>query len=500
MKKAKIYFTSDTHGYLLDTNYQNKDKLPLGVLQATKNFKKDGNTLILDGGDTIQGSPLAKICSEKKDPLIAQVFNQCNYDYVTLGNHDFNYGYDMLQKHLDSLNALCVVANVIDITNQLPLNPFIIHTLENGLKIGIVGIATDYLTVWEDPKHLEKIEVLDAFEQAKKYLEEIKNQCDITICLYHGGFEANLQTGEVLSHTKENVGYKITQELDFDILLTSHQHMPTSFQKVGNSYVVQNLPSAASFVAIDINIENGKKIITGSLEKTQIEDFEVLPKLKQINDDLQIYLDSNVGTLNVEMVKETKIETALKGSILANMCNMIQLDYSNADISCTALSNDCIIFDQEISVRNIISAFPFPNTIVVLEVTKDIIKQALERVSEYFDVINNEVVVSKRFVEPKIEHFNFDFFMGIDYTIDVTKPLGQRVTKILFKGQELESNKTYTLAMNNYRATGTGGYEFYKECKVVKEYGVDIQEVIIDYIKEKKQLDIPNSDFYKVIF
>lgn len=493
MKEMTIYFTSDTHGYILDTNYQNDTKMPVGILQAAAQFQKDGNTLILDGGDTIQGSPLAKYCSDRQDTLISEVLNRCSYDYVTLGNHDFNYGYDMLDAYLSSLDAGCICANVVDKTGHLDIRPYVIKQLENGMKVGIVGIVTDYVPVWEVPEHLENIEIKDSFECAKKYLLEIKEQCDITICLYHGGFEANLQSGEILLETNENVGYRICQELDFNVLLTSHQHMPTEFQNVNNTYVIQNAPNASTYAKIVVKECDGELTFSGALEKTPLCDIEVFEKLQATNETLVKSLDVEIGHLSKPMELQSKIQSAIEGAPLANLCNKIQLEYSGADIACTSLSNECIVFDQDVTIRNVMAAYPFPNTIVVLEVNKAQIMQVLNRASEYFDIDDEEIVVSKRFLEPKIEHFNYDFFMGIEYTFNVSKPLGQRVENVLFKGKPLSDEVIYTLAMNNYRSTGTGGYDCYKECKVVREYGVDIQEVIIDYIVENKEIELPSK-------
>lgn len=226
------------------------------------------------------------------------------------------------------------------------------------------------------------------------------------------------------------------------------------------------------------------------MEKTELCDVDISEKLQVTHKNLVTSLDVKIGHLSKPMVAQTKVEAAMEGSPLANLCNKIQLEFSGTDIACTSLSNDCIIFDQDVTVRNVMAAYPFPNTIVVLEVTKEQLMKALNRVSEYFDIEDGEIIVSKRFLEPKIEHFNYDFFMGIEYTINVSKPLGERVENVLFQGHPLGGERTYTLAMNNYRATGTGGYDFYKECKVVKEYGVDIQEVIIDYIVENNEIEL----------
>ena len=148
-----------------------KQQKNIGLLNIINNFKKDGNTLIIDAGDTIQGSPFTNYLSNSKFDVhpIATVMNAGGYDFITLGNHDFNYGQEYLKNYLDNLNATCVCANVIDDSESLPILPYKIKTMENGLKVGIIGFTTDFITRWERPENLENIHITDTFEAAKKY-------------------------------------------------------------------------------------------------------------------------------------------------------------------------------------------------------------------------------------------------------------------------------------------------------------------------------------------
>ena len=97
--------------------------------------------------------------------------------------------------------------------------------MPNGLRVGIGGIVTDYVNVWEKKENLVGVQIVDPFIEAQKALSELKGKTDINICIYHGGFEADLDTGRRLTESTENVGYKICEELEFDILLSGHQHM-----------------------------------------------------------------------------------------------------------------------------------------------------------------------------------------------------------------------------------------------------------------------------------
>ncbi len=163
MKKLKIYFTSDLHGYVYPTDYIEKDKKNIGLLNIISNLQKDDNTLIIDGGDTIQGSPFTNFLSGYEfdvHPMV-DIMNFAGYDYVTLGNHDFNYGKDYLKKYINNLNGKCLCCNVT--SDEINILPFDIKTLGNGLKVGIMGFTTDFINRWERKENIENITINDTF-------------------------------------------------------------------------------------------------------------------------------------------------------------------------------------------------------------------------------------------------------------------------------------------------------------------------------------------------
>ena len=157
-----VCFTSDLHGFLFPTDYRGREEKELGLFKCANRFGKDGNTLVIDGGDLLQGSPLGTYCHDTLDDprCFAQVMDRCGYDFVTLGNHDFNYGIDYLGRYLDPLHARCVCQNLVREDGSTPF-PFRVHRLENGLRVGIVGLVTDHVMVWERPEHLGGLTVAD---------------------------------------------------------------------------------------------------------------------------------------------------------------------------------------------------------------------------------------------------------------------------------------------------------------------------------------------------
>lgn len=503
MKNLKIYFTSDLHGYVYPTDYIDRSEKNIGLLNIINQFKKDGNTLIIDAGDTIQGSPFTNYLSNSEFDVhpIATIFNEGGYDYITLGNHDFNYGYDYLKKYLCNLDAKCLCANVIDKTNELGILPYDIKTLENGLKVGIIGFTTDFINIWERAENLTNFTVNDTISSIKPYYDELKNKVDVLIGIYHGGFEYDLDSHKKLSETKENIAYKVCNELQFDLLLTGHQHMEISNIDLHGTHIVQTPHNGSKFIELNLEFNNNKvqKVTSKLVDVVLNPNKNMYDKFLPLEEQVQEWLDTPVGFLDTELQPTSHLDMALNGSHLANFINQIQLSESNADISCTSFANVIKGFDKNVTVRDIMSTYPYPNTLVVFEVNRKYLKLALERCASYFDYNNGNIAISDRFLKPKVEHYNYDYFANINYTFDITKEVGERVTSIVYNGEELDDNTTLKLVMNNYRASGAGGYEFYTECKTIQEILMEMPDIIIDYFKNNKNVTVDKSKYLTVI-
>ncbi|MEF9991034.1 MAG: bifunctional UDP-sugar hydrolase/5'-nucleotidase [Romboutsia sp.] len=504
MKNLKIYFTSDLHGYIYPTDYINKSEKNIGLLNIINQFKKDKNTLIIDSGDTIQGSPFTNYLSNASFEVhpISNIMNKGQYDYVVLGNHDFNYGYDYLKKYINNLDGKCLCCNVVDKTSQINILPYDIKTMKNGLKVAILGFTTDFINKWERETHIENFIISNTFDAVKYQYTKIKNQCDLIIGVYHGGFEYDLESHKQLSKTNENIAYKICNEFEFDILLTGHQHMPISGQYLHNTFIAQTPHNGSKFLELNLEIDDkGNQNITSSLKDVILNpDKEMYEKFSDLENKVQDWLDTPVGHLDSELHPSSHLDMAIHGSHLANFINQIQLDESGADVSCTSFANVIKGFDKNVTVRDIMSTYMYPNTLMMLEVTRKDLKLALERSASYFNNNNGDLSISDLFLKPKVEHYNYDYFTNIEYTFNLNNRLGNRVTSIKFKGKELDESTKLSLVMNNYRASGAGGYEFYTDCKIIREILVEMPEVIINYFKKNNNVYIDKSQYINILY
>ena len=478
-KRFTIYFTSDLHGYIYPTDYRSREERDMGLFKCASQFRKDGNTLVIDGGDILQGSPLGAFCHDTLGNAgrFAEMMNRCGYDYVTLGNHDFNYGMAYLDSYLDTLRARCVCQNVRWDGAGVRF-PARIHTLENGLRIGIVGIVTDYVNIWERPEHLSGVTISDPIPAARAALDGLRDQVDVTLCIYHGGFERDLATGRVLSATHENVAYRLCQELDFDILLTGHQHMTVHGQTVCGTFVVQPTDRGQEFLRIEAAVVETVPAV-GTCRREWLEEFAGMEH------GAQDWLDQVVGHLPKPLLPDTPLRMAAEGSGLADLFNAVQLWATGAQLSASSLANDVAGLPQVVRRRDLLIAYPYTNTLSVLQITGAVLRQALERSAEYFTRNDDGTLrVSDCFLEPKVEHYNYDYYTGVSYAYDISRPVGQRVIRMTVAGKPVAPDDVFTICLNSYRASGTGGYDCYVGCPMVREIGTEMSDLILEYFKQ----------------
>ncbi len=506
LKSAKIYFTSDVHGYFYPTNYKQEDPCNIGLFSIANeiNSKKE-NTLLIDGGDMIQGSPFLQYLqkSEKGYNDVSSIINDIGYNFVSLGNHDFNFGYDTLKQYVNNINAKVLCCNLIDKKGELIFLPYHIEKLENGLTIGFIGAVTDYVNVWEDTANIEHLTILPAFECIKKAHDDIVKKCDVLVCIYHGGFEYDVNDSDnyLLTTKGENIGLAICKEMKFDLLLTGHQHMQVQGKNIFGTHTLQVPSNATWYADIDIAFEESKgvqiqsKNIMASALKTN-KDLEKKYELLQQN--VQSWLDIPVGKLSQAICQTNPLEIMQNGWRFSELCNSIIIEKTGADICCTSLMNEPHPLTKTVTMRDIVSAYPFSNEITILEVNAKIIKDALEQVASFFILENGNIAINPKYTKQKLELYNFDFYYGIEYTFDIRKDIGSRVVRLQKDGKDLEEDKMYTLGLTGYRASGAGGYDMFKKCKTISRTIEDVQQMLIEKITGSVVL--PAKADYKVLY
>ncbi|WP_239984671.1 bifunctional metallophosphatase/5'-nucleotidase [Lentibacillus sediminis] len=500
-----ILYTSDVHGHAMPISYGTNQPASIGLARYATAVKSTRSSreqvLVLDNGDLIQGTPLmthyVKSHTDKENPMIG-IMNQIGIEASVIGNHEFNFGKGILNNAIDQSRFPWLSANTLDKTSQEPYYgpPYIIKTLNNGVKAAIVGVTTHYIPNWESPAHIEGVQFADAFSTLKKQVEEIrsKERPDVLIAMYHGGFERDLESGEPTEElTGENQGYQMAMEIDgIDVLLTGHQHRKlTNFLR--DVLVVQPGNNAQNYGEIQIELEqqDGKWTITDKQASLQpLKDVEAAPEIldymEEMETSTQGWLDQPAGYIDGDMTIADPLKARLAKHPFIEFIQNVQMEASGADISVTSLlNNNSTGFSSVVTMRDIVANYMYPNTLVVLELTGADILAALEKSAEYFMLDENgEITVNPDYVEPKPQHYNYDMWEGITYTINVAKPVGSRIEDVRYQGEPLEENRTYKVVLNNYRASGGGNYIMFQHKPVVKEIQKDAVALIYGYFEK----------------
>jgi len=517
-----ILETSDLHGNILPINYGTNEMAEKGLAKVAalikKEREKNPDAVLIDGGDVIQGTPLtyhhARFQSHEPNPMI-KILNQLEYDAGVIGNHEFNYGLEFLNKAVDESAYPWLSANIVDKETEKPYfgKPYIIKTVSQGIRIGILGVTTPYIPNWEKKEHIKGLRFDDAAETAKKWVRFLKEQekADLVVVAYHGGFERDLDTGEATeTFTGENQAYQICMEVPgIDVLLTGHQHRKLAGKNINGVTILQPGCNGIALGKVTVEMEktdDGCRIKGKHSELLSVNgvepDQEVIRLAEPYEQAVQKWLDQPIGYVQGDMTVSDPMEIRLKDHPLIEFINHVQMDAAGVDISNTALfDNQSPGFSSIVTMRSVVANYIYPNTLVVLRVKGKVIKDALEKSASYFEQLaDGSIRVSDEFTTPKPQHYNYDMWEGIEYIIDVRKPVGQRVTHLNYKGQPLRADQQVDVVMNHYRAGGGGDYWMYKNQPVVKEIPIDVPELIANYFLKHKVIEAVVDENWKVVY
>lgn len=495
---AEIFYTSDVHTYYWDTDYIRASAMEGGYFKTARHFAPDA--LIIDGGDVLQGSPFAQRQYKEGFPHLiqAEVMNAAGVAVYVPGNHDFDFGSELFMRFVEALDATLVCANLVDHSGRIKAAPYLLYTAADGITIAVVGVVTDYVNIWEGRETLGPLEVTDSVEAARAAYAAVRSEdADYTVLVYHGGYDD-------ASHSAENRANELSA-LGFDILLTAHQHTVVHPYRLNGTLTLQAGSQAMHYAHVDLQrfsvsaavLESGSGPVYEQAALSAVKARYEGRQLQLINT-----LAEPIGRTETIFSDRSKLDSALHGSTLADFFNAVQLRHTGSDISCVSLFNHPRSLGQVVTAGDVLAVYPFPNTLVVLQVDGKTLKQALERCASYFDLEEGRVKISDRFLIPKVEHYNYDYYQNLVYTFDLRQDLTKRVVLLEFDGIDLLSCPDYqlTLTLNNYRATGTGGYGFFVECPVIARYKSDVQDLILAEFAGGRTVCQPPPSTFSVIY
>ncbi|WP_208559324.1 bifunctional metallophosphatase/5'-nucleotidase [Marinilactibacillus kalidii] len=516
--KLTIFETSDIHGYLFPTDYQKRGQdLGFGLFKLAKVLKEEmesaeGPTVLIENGDFIQGSPLSFfVLKERGDAnSLMESINELPYDAGVIGNHEFNYGLDYLHSAVEAAKHPVLAANILNEDNEPAFGKPYVLIEKAGVKVAILGLTTQYIPHWEHPENYLGLQFESALETAKAYVPKLRELADIVIVSYHGGFEKDIRTGEETEiQTGENEGYRILTEVSgIDVLLTGHQHRVIAQTKNGVPTVMPgHKGSYLGKITLELIEEHHSWKVKESLpeliqitKETPVE-CHLANKHEALNQEVEDWLDQPIGKVEGDMTISDVERARIVEHPYIEFIQKVQMYYADCDISGTALfNNESSGFNPQVTMRDVVTNYIFPNTLAVLKVTGTDLKEAIEQSAEYF-VLNDqgEIDVNPDFVEPKPQMYNYDMYEGVDYTIEVSRPFGERVTAFKYKGKDIQPEDTLEIVINQYRAVGGGDYAMFDASKIVREVTIPMNELIGNYFKAFGTIEATTNHNFKVV-
>jgi 2',3'-cyclic-nucleotide 2'-phosphodiesterase (5'-nucleotidase family) len=509
--------TTDLHGNLFPVDYytdkaDNRGLAEIGTL--IKQFRKENqNVLLIDSGDTIQGTPLEYYHNKKNnqppDPMMLAM-NALHYDAMTVGNHEYNFGLQVLEKARSEAEFPWLSANTYNKgTNQTHYKPYIIKEIA-GVRIGVLGLTTPGIPNWENAPNYARLEFHEPLIEAKKWVPLLrrKERADVVVIAMHMGLEQDLRTGEINPGqvTNENQAIAIAKQVPgIDLIFMGHTHRDVPSVLINGVQLIQANYWGRHLARVDLYLENAgpRWRVLARVARTIAVDDRVAPdqELLKIGEpydrETQAWLSRPIGESAAEL---TAAEARFRDTAILDLIQRVQLETGKADVSMAAVFNpDARIAKGPVTVRDIAGLYVYENTLVVLEVTGQQLKDALEHSAKYFRPYEPGKSPAE-LVDEKIPAYNFDIAEGVTYVLNIAKPIGQRIENLQFQGKPLSPTQKLRLATNNYRVNGGGGYTMYKGAPVVYRSSEEIRELIIDWVEHHKTIPTEPTNNWKIVW
>ena len=508
--------TTDQHGNLFPVDYytnkaDNRGLAKIGTLirQARSENK---NVLLIDSGDTIQGTPLEYYHNKKNnsppDPMMLAM-NALGYDAMAVGNHEYNFGLPVLEKARNEAKFPWLSANTYNKgTNQTHYTPYIIKELA-GVRIAVLGLTTPGIPNWENAPNYAGLEFREPVSEARKWVLILrrKERADVVVIAMHMGLEQDLRTGEINPGqvANENRAVAIAKQVPgVDLIFMGHTHRDVPSVVINGVQLIQANYWGRHLARVDLYLENaglGWRVFaraarTIAVDDRVVPDQEILKLGEPYDRETQAWLSRAIGESGAEL---TATEARFRDTAILDLIQRVQLEAGNADVSMAAVFNEnARIARGAVTVRDIAGLYVYENTLVVLEVTGQQLKDALEHSAKYFRPYEPGKSPAD-LVDEKIPSYNFDIAEGVNYVLDLTKPFGSRIENLEFQGKPLSPTQKIRLATNNYRVNGGGGYTMYKGAPVVYRSSVEIRELIIDWVERHKTIPTEPTNNWRIV-
>ncbi len=458
-----IAHTNDIHGridYDKDTSVIGYAKMQTYI----KNLKKDNkNVLLMDAGDVLHGQPLVTL--SKGDNAVS-LLNIMGYNYFTPGNHDFNYGYSRRKELTEKMKCKTLAANV---TLKDGTKPFLENDVIeiDGVKVGLFGLATPETAVKTNPKNVQGISFNDPVKSAKEQVKLLKDKgANVIILLCHLGID---------DESKGHQSYDVRDNVDgIDLIIDGHSHstLDKIKQVEGKAIIASTGAYAENLGIVKVSYKDSKaEVKTSSVNFSEFEgiekDKDVENLVNEIKKNQDFSLKEVIGKTEIDLDGKKSSVRSKETSLTKLFANFV-LEETEAQI---VLSNGGSLRESigkgEITYEDVVKVSPFGNYIITKRVKGENILKSLEHGLSSFPE------AAAKFLQ----------VAGIQCVLDSKGSSGSKVKSLKINGEDLDLNKEYILATNDFISASGDGYKLIGASPEVNHFSA-LDEILIKHIKQ----------------
>ena len=460
-----IIGTSDTHGNIWGYSYEDMAESSKDGLARVSTYVKEvraenPNTILVDAGDTIQGTIMTDDLYSKDttDHPVPAALDYMQYDAWTLGNHEFNFGVDTLQSIIEQTDVPVLAANVKNADGTYLTGAGYTIVERGGVKVAIIGVTTPNIPRWDGTKQgVSDLTFEPMADAVAACIDEIGDEADVILVSTHAGMEAEYSTDG--SDAAQTILDKCPE---VDVLQLGHTH--TTYINNEKIPVGEAKNNAVEVVRYDLTLDANKEITSATVETVSMDGVEPdqglrdVPEVKAAQEKTVSFIQDNVlGHASADFQPANEIKGIPAGRIedtaVIDLIGTVQLENSGADVTAVALFKDTSDLKKgDLNYGNLFDIYKYPNVLYTVKVTGAEMKAYMEWAAECWNQWE-EGDINISFNSDKAGYLH-DHFIGLNYEVNLSKPAGERIENVTFKGEPLTDDMTLTLCVNDYRYTG----------------------------------------------
>lgn len=499
-----VLATTDLHGHVWPYDYLEGRDATRGLARVASYVQqaraRQPNTLLVDCGDTFQGTPLAYLSAEKypaePNPMVAAM-NALGYDALAPGNHEWDYGLYGLWRLKEESRFPWLAANVVstyhDSRRDFP--PYLIRTV-GGARVALLGMTLPTVPKGQPAEHLVGYEFRDLVETARRYVPELRRKADVVIVFVHAGLGRDPETGrdDPFDPEGNRVGAMAEQVPGIDVIFFGHSHQELAGKEIGGALLVQPRFWGQSVAEVELTLarEHNRWRVAAKRSRVVPMDTSIPPAadILELTRAAHQRAEQHLNTVLTELGQPLEGRTALvEDHPLGELVRRAMLAATGAQVALGQPWNTTVEWRAgPLTVRDVWRLYRVDSKLVVVELTGAELKETLEQ-----SAANLEGYPRAEGASPLRGPWSLlDMAEGVSYRVDLTKPVGERITELRFENAPLDPARQLTVAVSSNRLSARSYYSILPRAKVVKRTNQTVRDAIINYLLEQKK--VPAAD------